>query len=340
MLATEKVYYDRHLKLSGFGETAQKKLFAAKVLVVGAGGLGCPLLQYLVTAGIGQIGIIDGDVISASNLHRQVLYTPDDLGRPKAETAARKLTALQPLTQIKAYNQALNPQNALEVISEYDLVIDGTDNFESRYLINDACVISKKPFVSGGINDYSGQLSVFNYQGGPTYRCLFPEAPTEEDCFSCAINGVLNVLPGIIALYMANEAIKVVTQYGEVLSGKVMVIDIRYNQFQLFDLEPQSVNQKITKLPSELTLLSRAAIQEHIEKDPNIQLIDVRETWEFEENNLGGVNIPLHDLPFRKAEIATDAPIIFLCQTGKRSRYAAKIFEKSNASIYIAKMDD
>ncbi|GAA4782399.1 molybdopterin-synthase adenylyltransferase MoeB [Olivibacter ginsenosidimutans] len=339
MEASERQYYDRQLKLTGFGEQAQLKLRAANVLVVGAGGLGCPLLQYLVTAGVGELGIVDGDRIALSNLHRQILYTRADIGQYKSTVAAVKLKQLQPDTVIKAYNYNLNRDNILALFASYDLIVDGTDNFATRYLVNDACVIKNKPFVSGAIHDFTAQIAVFNYQGGPTYRCLYPEAPAEEICTTCAINGVLNVLPGIVALYMANETIKVITGYGDVLSGKLLLIDIRRNIHQQlkFDLVPQ--NKQIKQLQEDRVMLGVEEVKYYQQEKPGTQLIDVREEWEFEEDNLGGINIPLHALLARKGEIDLYRPIIFICQTGKRSRIALQLLkEEVNGDVLLAKM--
>jgi len=340
MDASAKQYYDRQLKLTGFGEPAQFKLSTAKVLVVGAGGLGCPLLQYLVTAGVGELGIVDGDRIALSNLHRQILYTRADIGQYKSTVAAAKLRQLQPDTVIKAYNYNLKQDNILALFAYYDLIVDGTDNFATRYLVNDACVITNKPFVSGAIHDFTAQVAVFNYQGGPTYRCLYPEAPAEAICTTCAINGVLNVLPGIVALYMANEAIKVITGYGDVLSGKLLLIDIQKNKHQQlqFDLVPQ--NQQIKRLHQDTVMLRAEEVKYYQQENPETQLIDVREEWEFEENNLGGINIPLNTLLAKKGEIDRHKSIIFICETGKRSRIALQLLkEEVNGEILLAKMN-
>jgi len=341
MEASAKQYYDRHLKLTGFGEQAQLKLSAAKVLVVGAGGLGCPLLQYLVTAGVGELGIVDGDIIAISNLHRQILYNREDIGQSKSATAVTKLKQLQPNIAIKAYNYNLNPDNILALFECYDIIVDGTDNFATRYLVNDACIIKNKPFVSGAINDYTAQLSVFNYQDGPTYRCLYPEAPAEEICTTCAINGVLNVLPGIVALYMANEVIKVITGYGDVLSGKLLLIDIRHNIHQQFKFDLVPKNKQIKHLPQDTIMLSVEGVKHYRQKNPETQLIDVREDWEFEEFNIGGINIPLNTLLIRKNQIDVNKPIIFICEMGKRGRIAMQLLkEEINGEVLLAKMNN
>lgn len=228
--------YLRQIMLPEIGLEGQQKLQQAKVLVVGAGGLGCPVLQYLAAAGVGTIGIVDDDVVDVTNLHRQILYTMADLGKHKATTAAEKLSLLNPYIQLHPITERLSADNAIKWIREYDLVIDGSDNFDTRYLVNDSCVQLDKPFVSGSILAFEGQVSVFNYQGGPTYRCLFPE-PSEAA--SCTVNGVLGILPGIIGTYMANEALKIIGHIGETLSGKLMVVNALHNTTRVFNFERQ-----------------------------------------------------------------------------------------------------
>ncbi|WP_134088933.1 HesA/MoeB/ThiF family protein [Olivibacter sp. XZL3] len=335
----DRAYYDRQIKLTGFGEIAQQKLSQAKVLVIGAGGLGCPILQYLATAGIGHIGVIDGDVVALHNLHRQILFSREDIGLPKVAVVVNKIKQLQPAIQLTSYPFSLTAENALDIISSYDLVVDGSDNFSTRYLVNDACVIADKAFVSGAVNDYTGQVSVFNYKEGPTYRCLYPDSPEPEYCHSCSINGILNVLPGIIGLFMANEVIKIITDYGNPLSGKLLTIDIQKNLYQTISFNRDLKNKEITTLNKHQSIMSgrEALINQRL--NPGTLLVDVREDWEFEEKNIGGINIPLYELPQRMAEIDGGQPIIFLCQTGLKSRQAAALFKNGNQPVMIAKLD-
>ncbi len=336
---TETHYFDRHLKLSGFGGEAQQRLKAARVLVVGAGGLGCPVLQYLATAGVGHIGVIDPDIVSYHNLHRQILFTPDDVGKNKAETAVRRLSIQQPLITFSVYTEALSVDNALSLIGEYDLVVDGTDNFETRYLVNDACVIQGKPFVSGAIDRYTGQVSVFNYQEGPTYRCLYPEPPAV--CGSCAIDGVLNVLPGIIGTLMANETLKVLGGYGEVLAGKLLVMDISGNGHQLFRFSAVEENRHIHALQPQYTLSQVAvAADEPMSYPADALLVDVREPWEYEEGHEEThINIPLYELPHRVAEwVVAERPVAFFCTSGKRSRVAVKVAKQHGVTAYAERL--
>lgn len=339
---TEIHYFDRHLKLSGFGREAQQRLKAARVLVVGAGGLGCPVLQYLAMAGIGHVSVIDADTVSYHNLHRQVLFSPGDVGKNKAETAVRRLAAQQPLVRFTAYAEALSTSNALSLVGAHDLVIDGTDNFETRYLVNDACVIQGVPFVSGAIDRYTGQVSVFNYAGGPTYRCLYPEPPAE--CGSCAIDGVLNVLPGIIGTLMVNEALKVLGGYGEVLAGRLLLVDIHGNGYQQFSFSAVEENKHIQALqtsyvpeaesggrPVEVSALPDGAL-----------LVDVREAWEYEEGHADDhINIPLHELPQRAAEWAgNDRTVVFYCTTGKRSRMAVEVAKQHGIAAFAERLGE
>lgn len=217
--------YARHIILPGVGAAGQARLKRGSVLVVGAGGLGVPVLQYLVAAGVGRIGIVEMDKVDPSNLQRQVLYGIQDIGRPKAEVAKERLEALNPHIQMDLYPIRLDSTNALEVLGPYDLVLDCTDNFPSRYLVNDACVLLDKPLVYGAIHQFEGQISVFHHRGGPCYRCLYPTPPKPGTVPNCAEAGVFGVLPGVIGSLMASEALKVLLELGEVLSGKLLLYD-------------------------------------------------------------------------------------------------------------------
>ncbi|MEH0154921.1 molybdopterin-synthase adenylyltransferase MoeB [Limibacter armeniacum] len=332
----EKRRYDRHLILPEIGMEGQERLKNANVLVVGAGGLGCPVLQYLTAAGVGRIGIADGDQVDFSNLQRQVLFTPADIGHPKAKIAAEKLKAQNPLVEFDQYIFHLTSQNILSVIEEYDLVIDCTDNFPTRYLVNDACVITNKPLVFGAIYKFEGQVSVFNYQGGPTYRCLFPEPPQKGEVPSCSEIGVVGVLPGIIGCLQASEAIKVITGIGEVASGKLIVLDtltLQWNTFkfkkvekntqikEFSDYEQFCEKPKFKKNHDEITY---SELQQWQLSGKDLQLVDVRETYEHQNGNIGGINIPLTLIPLRHNELNTSKPIVLYCQRGGRSMQALK----------------
>ncbi|MCB9186732.1 MAG: HesA/MoeB/ThiF family protein [Flavobacteriales bacterium] len=228
--------YDKQIALPEVGETGQQKLAEAKILVVGAGGLGCPALQYLAAAGVGNIGIVDGDVVNETNLHRQVLYTNSDVGKPKVEVAAERLKQLNPEVEIHTFSEFLTAGNAMDIVSNYDLIVDATDNFAARYRINDVCLKLDKPFVYGAIHRFEGQVSVFNYKGGPTYRCLFPDKPAENQIPNCNETGVLGVLPGIIGTYQATEVLKIILGIGEVLSGKLMTLNLLTNSTRTFEV--------------------------------------------------------------------------------------------------------
>ena len=234
--------YNRQILLSEVGESGQQKLAAAKVLVVGAGGLGCPVLQYLTAAGVGTIGISDGDFVSESNLHRQILYGPADIGNNKAEVAARVLKRQNPDVSFSIIADMIIPQNAIDIIQEFDIVVDCTDQIHTRYLLNDACVLLGKPLVYGAIHKFEGQVSVFNHDGGPTYRDLFPKPPKPESTPNCNETGVLGVLPGIIGTLQANEVLKRILGHGDVLSGTIFLFNAKTNLSQLINFSRHDHN--------------------------------------------------------------------------------------------------
>lgn len=320
--------YSRHILLSEVGNEGQSLLKKSSVLVVGAGGLGCPVLQYLVAAGVGTIGICDGDVVDETNLQRQVLYGAQNVGELKVEVAKQKLSLQNEFVQITAYPIHLNAKNAIEIISNYDIVVDCTDNFSSRYLINDACVIAKKPFVYGAIYKFSGQISVLNFNSGPTYRCLFPDIPDEGEIPNCSEIGVLGVLPGLIGTMQANEVLKMILGM-ETLSGKLLTIDalsMKQDVF-LFELTPE--NLKITELKLEsisCETVPEISAEELLSlMDDDIQLIDVREQEEYEAYNIGGVLAPLSNFEAYITKFDNSKKTIVVCQSGKRSLKAATI---------------
>jgi adenylyltransferase/sulfurtransferase len=333
----EKQRYHRHTLLAEFGVEGQEKLKASKVLVIGAGGLGCPALQYLCAAGVGTIGIVDDDVVDISNLQRQVLYTDQDIGKSKAETAAQKLRTQNPLISVNAYPLRLTSHNALELISEYDIVVDGSDNFPTRYLVNDACVMLKKPFVMGSIFKFEAQFSVFNCQGGPTYRCIYPNPPNSSDVPNCSQIGVLGVLPGIIGSYQANEAIKVLTGIGQPLSGKLVVLNIltmesnkllislnpdNLNIGELIDYEKFCSHNNNKQENMELKEITATELKSMLENNKDIQIIDVRETDEYDICNIGGELIPLGTIPDSVDKISRDRQVVVHCHHGRRSATA------------------
>ncbi len=341
MLSTEeKKRYDRHIILPEFGEEAQQKLKDAKVLVVGAGGLGCPVLLYLTAAGVGTIGIIDGDIVDESNLQRQVLFDTNDIGLNKASTAAEKLKLQNPFVEFVTYIENLSEKNALSIFEVYDVIVDGSDNFATRYLCNDAALISDKPLVHGSIFKFEGQVSVFNYQNGPTYRCLFPEPPAAGSVPSCSEIGVLGVLPGIIGNYQALETIKLITGIGDVLSGKLLCINTLSNSQQVLEFDKNLDTATVSELLDNysyfcgvcdlVTEINYTKAKE-LMASKKFQLIDVREPVEYKAHNIGGENRPLSS--FKAKDRDTTLIPIFLCAKGQRSKKAAQLFSNANNQL-------
>ena len=346
--------YSRHLIIPEFNIEGQRKLKAAKVLVVGTGGLGAPLIQYLSAAGVGTIGIVDFDVVDDSNLQRQVLFSTADVGRPKVEVAKERIEAQNPFIQIKTYNTRLTSENALEIIRDYDVVADGTDNFPTRYLVNDACVLLDKVNVYASIFRFDGQVSVFNYPQedetrGPNYRDLFPSPPPPGLVPSCAEGGVVGVLPGIIGSLQANEVLKVITGIGDPLSGRMFIFDALSFETRTLNLRKDGNNPLNGKNPTQTELIDyemfcgigqengqSANVKEitvkELEawKDENkdFQLIDVREGYEYDIANLGGELIPLAEVEKEVNKIASDKEVVVHCRSGKRSADAIQLLEQ------------
>ena len=244
----EKRRYRRHIMLDNVGEEGQLKLKNARVLVVGAGGLGAPVLQYLAAAGVGHLAIMDDDIVTEDNLHRQILYGGHDLGKLKTIIARQKLKTLNPLTHFELINIRLGRENAMNLIEKYDLIIDATDNFSTRYLINDACIIQDKPWIYGSVWKSEGQVSVFNYRQGPTLRCLFPHLEDHSHVPAPPESGLFGILPGITGSFQANEAIKLITGTGEVLSGKLLLLNILNNQTEMIHFPLIEKNRNIKTL--------------------------------------------------------------------------------------------
>lgn len=340
----EKDRYSRHFVLPGFGEEAQAKLRAGKVMVVGAGGLGCPVLQYLAAAGVGTIGIIDHDIVSLSNLQRQVLYSIDDIGKSKAETASRKLLALNPTIQIHSISKKIDALNALEFLKEYDVVVDCTDNFPTRYLLNDSCVLLNIPLVYGSIFRYEGQVSVFNYNQGPTYRDLYPQPPDPHTVPSCEEGGVLGVLAGIIGSLQANEAIKILTNYAEPISGTLLLLDSATLETHLIAIPNKNERKNVSHLINyddfcKPTIKTKSTMKEVTvqelkalkDKGADFQLIDVREPHEVEICEIGGELIPQAEIPHNVDKISKDKQVIIHCRSGARSGNMVKWLESNYA---------
>jgi adenylyltransferase/sulfurtransferase len=329
--------YIRQTVLKDFGPEAQQKMGEATVLVVGIGGLGIPVLQYLNAMGVGTLGMIDQDLVGISNLQRQVLYSEKDVGKPKLTVALDKLKAQNHLTQFRTYDTFLGPDNALEILAGYDIIVDASDNFATRYVINDACVILNTPFVYGALHGFEGQVSVFNYRGGPTYRCLFPDMPSEEEIPDCNENGVLGVIPGIVGSLQALEVVKTITGIGEVLSGKLLLYNGLQQSVHKIKFEPVPENLSIKKLRKTYRVAPCSAKNEiTIEKfrelmasKPKLQLIDVRTAEEYNTYHLENArNIPLNEIEGRLGEIEWNEDVYLLCQSGKRSQMAQRILSK------------
>ena len=341
--------YSRHLIIPEFNIEGQRKLKAAKVLVVGSGGLGSPLLLYLAAAGVGTIGIVDFDVVDESNLQRQVLFGVENVGQPKVEAAKKRIEDLNPHIQVNIYNTHLNSENALDIIKDYDVVADGTDNFPTRYLVNDACCILGKTNVYASIFRFDGQVSVFNYkkkngEWGPNYRDLFPEPPPPGLVPSCAEGGVIGVLPGIVGSLQANEVIKVITGIGEPLVGRLFLFDaLRFETRVLKiaknpDLEPitelidyvQFCGMPDEEAAAEVKPVKEISVQDFqklLDEKADFQLIDVREPHEYDIVALDGELIPLGDILQNSNKIQKDKQVIIHCRSGARSATAIRELE-------------
>lgn len=338
--------YSRHLTLPEFNIDGQRKLKNSKVLVVGSGGLGSPLLLYLAAAGVGTIGIADYDVVDTSNLHRQVIFTQDDVGKPKVEAARDRIKALNSHIDINTYNTKLTTENAFEIIKNYDIIADGTDNFPTRYLVNDACVLLNKVNVYASIYRFEGQVSVFNYPDkegnrGPNYRDLFSEPPPPGLVPSCAEGGVLGVLPGIIGSMQTNEVIKVLTGIGKPLSGRLFIFDAASFETRVLKIAKNPKNPLNGEKPTQKKLIdyqefcglktyesdNHKAIKSidvfelRTMQDSGVdfQLIDVREFYEYEIANIGGKLIPKSAIHDNIDKIAKNEKVIFHCKSGQRS---------------------
>ena len=341
----ELARYNRHIIIPDFGIEAQKKLKAAKVLVIGSGGLGSPLLLYLAAAGVGTLGIVDLDVVDDSNLQRQVLFGVQDIGIPKVEAAKIRLKQLNPHIKIKTYNTQFTSKNALEIIKDYDVVADGTDNFPTRYLVNDASVLAGIPNVYASIFQFEGQVSVFNYTDkngtkGPNYRDLYPTPPEPGLIPNCAEGGVFGVLPGIIGSLQANEVIKVITGVGEPLSGRFFVFDAltfetrtlkitkRANSTEIKELIDYEQFCGISAIEKPVKEISTLELENWISNGEDFQIIDVRETSEYEQINIGAHLIPLGEVIARNHEIEREKKVVIHCRSGARSAKAIRQLEE------------
>lgn len=356
----ELLRYSRHLNLPNFNLSGQKKLKDARVLVIGTGGLGAPMLQYLAASGVGTIGIVDFDVIDKSNLQRQVLFTTEDVGKPKTAVARDRMLAMNPHISIEVHDTQLNAANALQIIENYDIVADGTDNFPTRYLVNDACVLSGKPNVYASIFQFEGQVSVFNLlnnsgERGPNYRDIFPTPPPPGMVPSCAEGGVLGVLPGIVGSLQALEVLKLILKEGSPLSGELFVMDTLSFTMRKLKIRKDPSNPLTGENPTQTELIDYeefCGVKSENQSVPEItieafkaltpasyQLIDVREPYEYQAGNMNGVLIPLSQFTEQLNRIDTSRTVVIHCKSGARSAKAVKelVKLKPNAKIYNLK---
>jgi len=341
--------YSRHLILPEVGMEGQRRLKAARVLCVGTGGLGSPLAFYLAAAGVGTLGLVDFDVVDASNLQRQIIHSTKDIGRKKLDSAEEKLLALNPALNVVKHETMLTSANALDILKDYDIVADGTDNFPTRYLVNDACVLLGKPNVYGSIFRFEGQASVFATEKGPCYRCLYPEPPPPGLVPSCAEGGVLGILPGLVGMIQATEAIKLILGKGESLAGRLLLVDalnmkfrelklrknpecpvcgehptvtklIDYQQF--CGIVPETKQEQAVK--NGIPQMTVKELKQRLDAGEDVLVLDVREPYEYQIANIGAKLIPQNDVPKRLGEIDRDREIVVQCRSGQRSQRIAE----------------
>ena len=332
----ETTRYNRQIILPEFGTNGQQKLQQAKVLLIGVGGLGSAVLPYLVAAGVGEIGIMDDDSIDISNLQRQVIYKIKSVGKSKVLQAKKMALALNTLVKINAIAEKLNPKNAISLFEQYDIIVDATDNLDSKYLINDACCVTNKPFIYGSIYKFEGQVSVFNYKNGPTDRCLFPEVA--NDSSNCNELGVLGTSVGIIGMFQANEVLKMVLEIGELLSGKLLVYNMLNSEQQKFEfcksvettIDLKAFEKKYALYKSSFIEILAAEAFEQI-NNPQVVFLDVRNWDESPKIDIqNSIQIPLHNLENELSKLNVDSTIFVFCQSGIRSKKAIEILIKHN----------
>jgi sulfur-carrier protein adenylyltransferase/sulfurtransferase len=348
----EILRYSRHLIMPEVGMDGQQKLKAAKVLCIGTGGLGSPLALYLAAAGVGTIGLVDFDVVDFTNLQRQIIHTTADVGRPKLDSATEKIEAINPFVNVQRFETRLDSSNALEIFKDFDIIVDGTDNFPTRYLVNDACVLTGKPNVYGSIFRFEGQASVFAMKEGPCYRCLYPEPPPPGLVPSCAEGGVLGILPGLVGVIQATEAIKLILGKGEPLIGRLLLVDALSMKFRELKLRKNpecpacGLHPTVTKLidyqefcgirgeeapvtTSAVPEIQPEELKRKLDRHEDVFVLDVREPHEYQICNLNGYLIPLGDLPKRVNELDSSREIVAHCRSGVRSGKAVDFLRQA-----------
>ncbi len=347
----EILRYSRHLIMPEVGMEGQLKIKAAKVLCIGAGGLGSPLALYLGAAGVGTIGVVDFDVVDYTNLQRQIIHSTADVGKKKLDSAAEKLKAINPFLNIKKFDTRLSSENALELFKDFDIIADGTDNFPTRYLVNDACVLSRKPNVYASIFRFEGQASIFALPEGPCYRCLYPEPPPPGLVPSCAEGGVLGILPGLLGVIQATETLKLILGKGDPLTGRLLLVDALGMKFRELKLRKNpecpacGKNPTITKLidyeefcgirgeeqevETDHSDIQVEELKQRLDKGDDLFILDVREPHEYQICNIGGYLIPLGDLPKRVSELDPNKEIVAQCRSGARSAKAVNFLRQA-----------
>ena len=343
--AGELVRYNRQMRLPQVGLDGQERLKSASVLVVGAGGLGSPAAMYLAAAGIGRVGIADGDRVDETNLHRQILHGTDDIGRPKTASAHATLSSINPFVEVETFDERITRDNALELVGRYELVVDGTDNFPTRYLLNDACVLMGKPLVYGSVDRFEGQVSVFATRNGPCYRCLFPDPPAPGTVQNCADAGVLGVLPGLVGTMQATEALKLVLGLGDSLVGRLLLVDTLRMEFRAIALErdpecPACGTHEITELvdydafcAGPIATVTPRELRALLEDSCPITLIDVREPYEWAVGRLPGARLmPLNTVGAAAHTIDPAADVVVYCHHGMRSEMAAHVLRDAGVT--------
>jgi molybdopterin/thiamine biosynthesis adenylyltransferase/rhodanese-related sulfurtransferase len=347
----EILRYSRHLIMPEVGMEGQQKLKAAKVLCIGAGGLGSPLALYLTAAGVGTLGIVDFDVVDYTNLQRQIIHTTADVGRKKLDSAAEKLKAINPYINLRTFDTRLSSANALELFREFDIIADGTDNFPTRYLVNDACVLTGKPNVYGSIFRFEGQASVFATEDGPCYRCLYPEPPPPGLVPSCAEGGVLGILPGLVGVIQATETIKLILGQGDPLIGRLLLVDALGMKFRELKLRKSpdcpvcgknptvkelidynefcGIRGEEAPIATDIPTMTVEELKQQLDAKKDIFILDVREPHEYQICNLNGYLIPLGDLPKRVHELDSSRDIVAHCRSGVRSGKAVTFLRQA-----------